>query len=62
MKRDQLRLVDTLSKELEEGNLAIFAGAGFSRAAGYVDWKSLLKPIADELDLDVDKEWDLGRV
>lgn len=59
MKRDQLRLVDTLSKELEEGNLAIFAGAGFSRAAGYVDWKSLLKPIADELDLDVDKEWDL---
>ena len=59
MKREYLRLVDSLSKELAEGNLAIFAGAGLSRAAGFVDWKSLLKPIADDLDLDVEKEWDL---
>lgn len=59
MKREHLRLVDSLSKELAEGNLAIFAGAGFSRGAGFVDWKSLLKPIADDLDLDVEKEWDL---
>lgn len=59
MNRDQLRLVDELSKELEEGNLAMFVGAGFSRGAGYVDWKTLLKPIADELELDVEKEWDL---
>jgi hypothetical protein len=59
MKRDQARLVDQLSKELNEGNLAIFAGAGFSRSAGFVDWKTLLKPIADDLDLDVEKEWDL---
>jgi len=59
MARDQLRLIDELSKELAEGNLAIFAGAGFSMAAGYVDWKTLLKPIADDLELDVDKEWDL---
>ncbi|MDH1341353.1 SIR2 family protein [Ectopseudomonas oleovorans] len=59
MKKEHLRLIDSLSKELAEGNLAIFAGAGFSRAAGFVDWKSLLKPIADDLDLDVEKEWDL---
>jgi Sir2- and TIR-associating SLOG family/SIR2-like domain len=59
MNREQIRLVDQLSKELEEGNLAIFAGAGFSRKAGFVDWKTLLKPIADDLDLDVEKEWDL---
>lgn len=59
MNRDQLRLIDELSHELEEGNLAMFIGAGFSRAAGYVDWKALLKPIADELELDVEKEWDL---
>ncbi|MBA1250300.1 MULTISPECIES: SIR2 family protein [Pseudomonas] len=59
MKKDHLRLINTLSKELAEGNLAIFAGAGLSRAAGFVDWKSLLKPIADDLDLDVEKEWDL---
>jgi NAD-dependent SIR2 family protein deacetylase len=57
--REQVRLVQELSKELEEGNLAIFAGAGFSRDAGFVDWKTLLKPIADDLDLDVEKEWDL---
>ncbi|PAJ85270.1 SIR2 family protein [Burkholderia ubonensis] len=59
MNRDQTKLVEVLSNELEEGNLAIFAGAGFSRGAGYVDWKTLLKPIADDLDLDVEKEWDL---
>lgn len=59
MNREQLRLIDNLSKELAEGNLAVFAGAGFSRAAGFVDWKSLLKPIADDLELDVEKEWDL---
>lgn len=59
MTREQLRLIDDLSKELAEGNLAIFAGAGFSRPAGFVDWKTLLKPIADDLDLDVEKEWDL---
>ncbi|CAN7664658.1 SIR2 family protein [Caballeronia sp. LjRoot34] len=59
MHKDHVRLVEVLSKELEEGNLAIFAGAGFSRDAGLVDWKTLLKPIADDLDLDVEKEWDL---
>lgn len=59
MNRDQVRLVDALSKELEEGSLALFAGAGFSRGAGFVDWKTLLKPIAEDLDLDVEKEWDL---
>jgi hypothetical protein len=59
VERDQLKLLAALSKELDEGNLAIFAGAGFSRAAGYVDWKNLLRPIADDLDLDVEKEWDL---
>lgn len=59
MKREHLRLVDTLSKEMAEGNLAIFAGAGFSQGAGFVNWKTLLKPIADELDLDIDRETDL---
>ncbi|QPT11529.1 SIR2 family protein [Serratia rubidaea] len=59
MKKELRRLVDNLSKELTEGNLAIFAGAGLSRPAGFVDWKSLLRPIADDLDLDVEKEWDL---
>lgn len=59
MKKEHIRLVDNLSKEMAEGNLAIFAGAGFSQGAGFVNWKTLLKPIADELDLDIDKETDL---
>lgn len=44
---------------LREGNAALFVGAGVSRAAGYVDWKQLLKEIAEELELDVDRETDL---
>lgn len=59
MHKDHLKLIETLSKELEAGNLAIFAGAGFSRAAGFVDWKELLRPIALDLELDVDREIDL---
>ena len=46
----------TFPKEVEEGNAAIFAGAGLSRPAGFVDWKMLLKSVADELGLDIDKE------
>lgn len=59
MNKSQERLVNLLSQELENGNLAIFAGAGFSRGAGYVDWKALLEPIANDLELDIEKEWDL---
>lgn len=42
-----------------EGNAALFVGAGLSRPAGYVDWKELLREIADDLDLEVDREYDL---
>jgi hypothetical protein len=51
--------VETFVKELEEENVAIFAGAGLSVGAGYVDWKKLLQPIAQDLELDVDQEHDL---
>jgi hypothetical protein len=47
------------TRALREGDAALFVGAGTSRAAGYVDWKQLLKEIAEDLDLDVDKETDL---
>lgn len=49
-------------KEIEGNNAAIFVGAGFSIPAGYVNWKELVKPLADEIGLDVDKEHDLVRV
>lgn len=44
---------------LRDGTAAMFIGAGISRAAGFVDWKQLLKEIAEELDLDIDRESDL---
>lgn len=56
------RFMEDLSNELAERNVAIFAGAGLSVSAGFVDWKGLLKPLADELSLDVEKEHDLVKV
>ena len=46
-------------KELREDNAAVFAGAGFSAPAGFVNWRNLLRPVADELHLDIEREHDL---
>lgn len=53
------RFVDTFTKAIKESNAAIFAGAGLSIPAGYVNWKDLLRGIAADLNLDIDKENDL---
>jgi NAD-dependent SIR2 family protein deacetylase len=47
------------SRALDDGNAALFAGAGTSAASGMVDWRGLLREIADGLGLDVDEESDL---
>lgn len=57
MRRD--RFIDRFSREIEEGTAAIFAGAGLSVPAGCVNWRELLREIADDLGLDVDRETDL---
>lgn len=44
---------------LKENNAAVFAGAGLSKPAGFVDWKGLMREIAENLGLDVDQETDL---
>ncbi|MDR2919670.1 MAG: SIR2 family protein [Tannerella sp.] len=46
-------------RDLHDSNVAIFAGAGMSKPAGYVNWKELLTDIATDLKLDIDKESDL---
>lgn len=56
------RFVDDFCAELLQRNTAIFAGAGLSVPAGFVDWKGLLKPLADELNLSVEREHDLVKV
>ena len=41
------KFVNDVTEELHERNVAIFAGAGLSVDAGFVDWKGLLKPLAE---------------
>jgi hypothetical protein len=56
-------VIDSFIKEfvqdLHNDSAAIFAGAGMSKGSGYVDWPELLRDIAKELGLSVDKEHDL---
>ena len=59
METTKQELVTNFVKAISEGNAAIFAGAGLSIPAGYVNWKELLRPFAEKIKLDVDKENDL---
>lgn len=47
------------TRAVRGGNAAVFGGAGLSRASGYVNWKELLRPLAEEIGLDIDREKDL---
>jgi len=51
--------INDFVKDLTESNVAIFAGAGMSAASGFVDWRELLREIAAELSLQIDRESDL---
>ena len=51
-------LIKKFTQAIREGNAGIFAGAGLSRASGYVDWKNLLRPLAKNVKLDIEKEKD----
>lgn len=56
---DQAQFIKRYAHALGADDAAIFAGAGLSRTAGYVDWRTLLKDIATDLKLDIDRETDL---
>ncbi len=56
------QLVQRYVSSIYEGDAALFIGAGFSRSAGFVDWKGLLRDCANEIGLDVDRESDLVAV
>jgi hypothetical protein len=51
--------IKAYAHELQSDSAAIFAGAGMSKAAGYVDWRELLADIAQELGLNIKLEHDL---
>ena len=57
MRKEQF--IKKFTKAVQDSNAAVFAGAGTSVDAGFVNWKKLVKPFADEIDLDIDKESDL---
>lgn len=46
-------------RDLNEGTASIFAGAGMSVPAGYVNWSELMAEIAQDLGLDIENEKDL---
>lgn len=50
------KLIQQYGKALNNNTAAVFAGAGLSSGAGFVNWKELLKDVAQELDLEIDKE------
>ena len=51
--------ISVFVEALHNQNAAVFAGAGLSIPAGLVNWKELLRDIASDVGLDVDKENDL---
>lgn len=59
MKPEIKEFLRIYGQALKSNNAAIFAGAGLSKASGFVDWKDLMRDIAASLGLDVDKETDL---
>lgn len=58
----QKSFINAFVTEIKNGDAAIFAGAGMSASLGFVNWKGLLKDLADEIGLDVEKEHDLVSV
>ena len=37
--------IKNYTKAVQSGNAAVFAGAGFSKSAGFVDWATLLSKL-----------------
>ena len=51
--------INDFVQNLNEGSASIFAGAGLSQPAGFVNWSKLMEEIAKDLGLDVNMESDL---
>ena len=62
LKPHVIRFIDDYFRDVETGDAGIFAGAGLSVPAGFVDWRELLRPLANEIDLDIMRESDMVAV
>jgi hypothetical protein len=58
-KVEKSELLRRFTQTLQSNDAALFIGAGMSKASGFVDWKGLLRDIAQDLGLDIDREADL---
>lgn len=56
---DRSAVLSNFQRQIDEDAAALFLGAGMSRASGFVDWKGLMREVAEELGLDVERETDL---
>ena len=54
--KTKIYYLDRMVEELQKGYLCVFAGAGLSAASGYVDWKTLLKPMGEQLGLNLNMD------
>lgn|SRR5690606_24657830 len=57
--QQQKSFINSFVTEINNGDAAIFAGAGLSTSSGFVNWKGLLTDLAQELKLDINREHDL---
>lgn len=56
--QQQKAFINSFVTEINNGDAAIFAGAGLSASAGFVNWKELLRDLAEEINLNIDIEQD----
>jgi hypothetical protein len=56
---DKATLLNNFQQEMDSDTVAFFLGAGMSRPSGFVNWKELMRVIAEELNLDINRETDL---
>lgn len=51
--------IRTYTQAISDRNAAVLVGAGLSIPAGLLNWKDLMRSIASEISLDVEREYDL---
>lgn len=59
MEKPVKELIEEFAAALLDHNAAVFAGAGLSVPAGFVNWRELMRGVAQDLSLNVDQEHDL---
>lgn len=59
---DIQQFIKSYAEDISDGTAVVFAGAGLSVSSGYVNWAELMREIANELGLSVDRESNLVAV